>query len=266
MILDIHKRLSHKPADDLRRILGRAGVPLHALSLVSKALDLCDVCNTWAKVHAKPTMKSHHAIRFNAIVYMDLIFFDRFIVYMAVDEALRFTVLALADYKDTHSLMTIFRREWIKWFGPPKIVRSDKEGAFSGDEFGIEMERLGIQRELVVAGQQHSYLGILDRQVQIVRHFLPRLMQQLSEEAVFCEAEDAISECQFAVNSLMLYRGHSPYECLFGQQPTPLFEEDSDFVSANLDDVAGFYEHHITCSSHTGFSRNPSATTFRKNH
>ena len=205
MILLLHKRLYHKPPDDLRRTLVQAGAPLHSSSLVSKAVAMCDVCNTWAKAHAKPTMKTLHSARFNAIVYIDLIYFDRFIVFIGVDEAIRFTVLAIADYKDTHSLMTIFRREWIRWFGPPRVVRSDKEGAFSGDECGIEFERLGIQRQLVVAGQQHSYLGILDRRVQIVRHFLPRLMQQLSEEAVFCEAEDAVSECQFCVNSLMLY-------------------------------------------------------------
>ena len=244
IVLALHRRLYHKPPADLRKILQKSGASLHSLSLVDKACAQCEICLMWAKSHAKPAVKSMHATRFNAIVYGDLVFFDSFICMVLVDEAIRFTIITVIEYKDAHSLMHAFRRFWIALFGPPKIFRSDKEGAFASEEFSVGLERMGTQRELIVAEQQHSYLGILDRRIQIVRFMMPKIMSELSAELVVCDAEDAAAECQYAVNSLMQYRGSSPYSCLFGQEPSPIFEEASDFLSSNVDDCLGFYEHH----------------------
>ena len=243
-ILTLHKRLYHKPADDLRRLLQKSGAALHALSIVGKAVDQCDICRNWAKAGAKPATKVMHAMRFNAIVYVDLVFFNSFIVMVCVDEAIRFTVIWVMEYKDTESFIKAFRQCWVRWFGPPKIVRSDKEGALTAEEFGISLERMGTQRELILADQQHSYLGILDRRVQIIRFMMPKIIQELSAEFIVCDPEDAAAECQYCVNALMQYRGSTPYECLFGQNPNNLFEEASDFISSNVDDILGFYEMH----------------------
>ena len=73
---------------------------------------------------------------------------------------------------------------------------------------------------------------------------LPKLMTELAAECIECDPIDATGECMFGINSLMQYRNSSPYECLFGANPNPIFEEETDFVSANIDDIAGFYEHH----------------------
>jgi hypothetical protein len=87
LILALHRRLYHKPASDMRTILQRAGVPLSVLATVSSALEHCDVCKNWSRGHAQPVIKIRGAIRFNATIYGDLVFFTNFTAGILVDES-----------------------------------------------------------------------------------------------------------------------------------------------------------------------------------
>ena len=249
LILSLHRRLYHKPPAEMKILLQKSGAPLHAIALVTKALEpqggYCSICRNWSKSHAKPILKTNTSARFNNTVYMDLVFFDRFILVVGVDEATRYTRIATVDYKTYDSLEQAVRREWLRHFGPMRIFRSDRESAFAGEQFGVFLERYGIQRELVRADDQHSWLGILDRRVQLIRYMLPKLIDQLSEDYLIVDVEDSIAEVEFCVNSMIYYGGYSPYECLFGSNPNSIWNDEGEMVSQHGDSSTVFFEHQI---------------------
>jgi hypothetical protein len=147
LLLRMHKQLFHKEAEEMRKLLHKAGVPLAALSIVQDAVDLCPICRQWKSGKAKPVLKVRAAPRWNHTVYCNLAFFSDVTVFVACDEATRFTVLASVEFKDEVSLETAFRRNWINFFGPCKVFRCDKESAFAGEAFGVFLERYGCQRK-----------------------------------------------------------------------------------------------------------------------
>ena len=206
----MHKRRYHKEAEELRKLLSRSGVPLSSLTLVQEAVESCPICAAWRGSKSKPVLKVRQAPRFNHTVYCDLAFFSDCTVFVACDETTRFSVLARAEYKDEVSLEAIFRRNWVSKFGPPHVFRCDKESAFAGESFGLFLERYGTQREINIAEQSHSWFGIIDRRIQLLRIMYPKLSEELQQEYITAEPEDIIAEVMFALNSQLFYGGFSP--------------------------------------------------------
>ena len=104
-------------------------------------------------------------------------------------------------------------------------------------------ERYGIERQLLRADDSHSWLGILDRRCQIVRFMYPKLADELNREYILAEDHDICAEVQIALNTQLSYGGHTPYECLYGCLPTPLFSDESEYVSQLSQEGSAFYEH-----------------------
>ena len=243
LILALHRRLYHKPAAELRILLQRAGVPLTVLAQVSSIIETCEACNKWSRSHAKPVVKTRTAPRFNHTVYGDLVFFTNFTLAIFVDEALRVVALKVCESKELSNCERMFRRTWICRYGPPRVFRSDWESAFAADDFGLFCERYGMERQLMKADQSHSWLGVLDRRVQLLRAMLPRLAEELASEHIAYEPEDLASEAEYCLNSLLNYGGYSPYECLHGCNPNPLFDDESEYQAQLGSDSIAFFEH-----------------------
>ena len=160
-----------------------------------------------------------------------------------VDEAFRFTVLAILKEKTEDECEKVVRRHWFSRFGAPRIFRSDFESAFASDSFSIFLARYGTERELFKAVDSHSWMGILDRRVQLIRHMMPKLALELASEAISFENEDLVSETEYVLNTQLSYGGHCPYECLFGCLPNPLITDESEWLQQHGIDAGGFYEH-----------------------
>jgi hypothetical protein len=161
LLLTLHKRMYHKPGDELNKLLIRAGIPVRVLALTADAVQMCEQCARWRRTGAVPATKTRLAARMNDLIYADLVFFDEGIFFFVVDDATRFTMITHTEFKDYTSVEKAFRRGWLSLFGPPRRIRSDKEGSLASDGFGVYCERLGIQRELVVAGDDgHSLLAV----------------------------------------------------------------------------------------------------------
>ena len=244
LLLGLHKRMYHKESKELRKLLHSAGVPLNILAFVDDALAACETCRAFANTSAKPLSKLSTSLVFNNTVYFDLIFFDSVILFCGVDESIRYMVLAPVDYKGYESLEAAFRRNWVSHFGPPRKFRSDRESVFNSDKFGVYLASIGVEIEMVTAGDQHTWMGILDRRVQLVRKMYPKIMRDLSNEHLFVEHEDVAAECMIAINTSLTHGGTSPYTMLYGVLPAPLFPEDSEFlVPVEAHNV--FFEHQL---------------------
>ena len=245
LLFRMHKQLYHKSPEEMRKVLTKAGVPLSSLALVTEACEKCAICQTWKNSSAKPVLKVRQAPRFNHTVYIDLAFFNDAVIFVAVDEAIRFCVLQVIEWKDEATLEETFRREWIRFFGAPRIVRCDRESSFAGESFGLFLERYGTQREVITADQTHSWFGILDRRIQLLRSMYPKLSEELASEYLTVAPEDIVAEIMFCVNSQLYYGGYSPYEVLFGCNPTPILNDETEWMGQLGAETTPFYEHQL---------------------
>ena len=143
------------------------------------------------------------------------------------------------------SIEQAFRRARVSQYGPPRRFRSDREGALSHEAFGVYLEKLGCQRELVTASEQHSMLGPMDRRIQLFREMAPRLSDALAQDGVVIEAADIAAECQLALNTTLIYEGFSPYQCLYGISPNDVVHEELDTISSGLEADLPFYRHQL---------------------
>ena len=100
LILQLHKKLYHMRAEELRKALHKAGIPWSILTFVEDAVAACQTCRSFASATSKPKVKISLAIRFNHTIYCDLVFFDKCVIFIAVDEAIRWTRLSVVEYKD----------------------------------------------------------------------------------------------------------------------------------------------------------------------
>ena len=235
MLLALHKRLNHKPAIELRAILNRSGIPGRVLALINDAVSTCVECRRWATPHSAPAVKHRIAGSFNSLVYGDLIFISdpAMILLVMVDDAIRWTVVKNVSYRDFQTLTEAVRQHWFALFGPMEVFRSDSEGAFAHDSFGIWLESVGTKRELIIAKDAHSTLGPIDRKIKIVRLAAPRIIDTLLQDSIRLSGDDLAAELQYSLNTQLTYGGVSPYMCLMGCQPKEFWNDEMEATSAN---------------------------------
>ena len=162
-----------------------------------------------------------------------------------VDDAIRWTVLAVTEFKTWEALEQCIRRNWLAHFGMPKKFVSDKESALANESFAVYCERLGVERELMLASEEHSRLGILDRRVQLVRMFMPRLADALAQHSVTLEPADVAAECQLCINTLIAHNGTSSYLCLYGVLPNAIHHDEDISCTADQEMLLPFYQHQL---------------------
>jgi len=247
LLLKLHRRLYHRPPAELRTLLHRAGVPWSILPLVQVACSLCTTCRAWQLGGTRPASKVRLAARFNEMIMADLVYFGepKAMFLFIVDEAIRFTTITFIEYKNFASIESAFRRGWTALFGPPQRLRSDRESVLSSDAFGCWCESQSINRELYNIGKDgHGGLSVLDRRVQMFKETAKRLSSSLAEETIRLDPADLAAECQYCLNSQLSHRGVSPYVCLFGIEPSPIFKDDASEISSMvLSEGLPFYQH-----------------------
>jgi hypothetical protein len=244
LILALHRRLHHKPPEELRVILAQAGVPLHVLSQVKAIVDGCDNCRMWQKSHSKPVVKIRQAPRFNHTTYSDLAFFTDFTVLVTVDEALRYTMLVITPSKTEEDLEACFRRGWGRQFGASQVFRADSESAFASDAWGLFCERSGMQRQLCnVSDGSHTWLGIIDRRIQMLRFMIPKIYVSLAEDYLVVDPADVVAEAEFCLNTQLQYNGFSPYHCLYGHNPVQLLNDETEHMGQLGSQLSPYFEH-----------------------
>ena len=256
VILELHRRSFHKPADEMRTMLKRAGLPARALAMVGEALKGCEVCEKWKQGSATPLVKTTLAGVFNQLVYADVVFLTiedwKFMLF--VDDCTRYVTVVTIDFKEFDDLERAFRRSWMCRFGPCTALRIDRESALASDKFGSYLEKIGTKRDLVRAKDDHSRMGILDRRVQLFRNFSQKLMEQMSSDGIVLEPEDLAAECEYCMNTQLSYAGVTPYSCLYGVLPPNILDVELDTLASFQEDCLPFYQHQlIRCRSLQSF-------------
>ena len=257
VLLNLHKRLYHRKAEELSTLLTRAGIPSKCLIRVKEAVERCEYCRRWAQVAAKPSIKTRISSRFNELVYADIVYLDSppTLHFVCVDDSIRVTTVWYIEFRDFRTLEQAFRQSWIRRFGPPVRLRSDREGALSAEQFAVFCEKMNISLELVTAGEHHGYLGPLDRRIKIIRLHAPILLDLLSEDCIQIDHADLSAELELDLNTSLSYAGVTPYQCLYGMLPRPIFNDEMEGLSAYSDAEPFFEMQQIRLRSAQAFQQ-----------
>ena len=91
---------------------------------------------------------------------------------------------------------------------------------------------------------------------------LPKLSDELSADYITIDPHDLAAEGQICINTQLSYGGHSPYECLFGCQPTPLFDDEAEHINQLGSSSLAFYEHQHESESNSSIPASVDSARF----
>jgi len=227
----LHIRWYHASLKRMRTLLEAAGVGSDVLSLLPTIIDTCDVCRNWQRVGARTVASARVPESFNQEVQVDLLFYKTHILLHCVDACIRWSAVAILPNKETHSILEGFATCWLRLYGPPTNVLSDREGGLANDLAAEWFEKKGIKLNLR-AKEQHC--GLVERHNEILRRQLHLVDNQVTLEGLPASFAMILAESIFAKNALYQCGNASPYEALFGRTPkllTTITEETGEDVS-----------------------------------
>ena len=231
----LHTRWWHASEKRMADLLRAAGVPDGTIALLPAVVKSCRICRLWERPGRRPATSSRLTERFNDVVQFDLLFIEGQPVIHVIDEATRFTWLELVADQEEQTILDTLSDTWVKLFGAPKLIITDKEGALDGDRGLTWCERLGIERREKPKG---VHAQLVERHHQMARDLVHKVKSQLTLEGLEVPLKIIIGEAMFAKNVLLNVHGESPYRAVFGRTP-PMLREFEDSTISNLQDFEG---------------------------
>ena len=159
------------------------------------------------------------------------------------DEASSYTILVgILDHPRDESrnvtaemIIQAIKIHWIPYFGRPRVIRTDPEGALRSREFELWCGEQSIEL-LPTPGEDHSQLGTVASTVGIMRAGTEKMLQDRPDLTTI----DAARNVALAHNTLERVRGFSPFQWALGRQPTQegnlhLDNDDNNIVLIDRD-------------------------------
>ena len=227
----LHIRWFHASLKRMHTLLQAAGVSPRVLSLIPSVIDTCDVCRSWQRVGPKSVASARVPEAFNQEVQVDLLFYKDHVLLHCIDACIRWSSVIKIPNREHISILEGFATGWLKLFGPPAAVISDREGALTTDQVAEWFDKKGIHLNLRARGQ---HCGTVERHNDLIRRQLHLLEDQAASEGMAVSFEMILSEAVFAKNALFQLGNVSPYESLFGRTPpllAVLHQESGEQIS-----------------------------------
>ena len=109
-----------------------------------------------------------------------------------------FWLLQMMKASDAWFLFHLTTRAMTRWQQPsdvtgsltsglPDDFHSNREAVFNSNKFGVYLASQGTTLEMITAGDQHTWLGLLDRRAQHVYRMCKDLLPDLSNEHLSAE-------------------------------------------------------------------------------
>ena len=239
----LHLRWYHAPATRMQAILSKVGISGENLKLVKDVCDTCRICRAWKKPSDKSATQIKQAEGFNDRVQIDLLYVGEYIIAHMCDECTRFSVADILKSREADDILSCIKRSWIKYFGVPKLLVSDSEGALSSEEAAIWAERLNTSFKLL---PRNSHATTVERHHETLRQLIHKIAAQCRTEGLTISMQDVVSEATTAKNSLLVINGYTPFTAVMGRTPNLLGEYEQPTVSAIADNVGGQSSKHTT--------------------
>ena len=129
------------------------------LKLVSEVVRTCPKCSKWHRPLNRPTLRIELVGHFNFQIEIDLFYLWDLVFLLMMDSPTRYKACALLPDRTAEAIMKGMHRRWISIFGPPSVCISDQEASISGDDVGVNFERLCILRNPKGSDPQGKHTG-----------------------------------------------------------------------------------------------------------
>ena len=86
---------------------------------------------------------------------------------LLIDEATRYKIVAALLAKDARAIGKVILHNWLKYFGPMKILKSDQEGGVKSEVFADICDRFSVHRLLAGsdAKGEHTSTGLVEKHI-----------------------------------------------------------------------------------------------------
>jgi hypothetical protein len=149
---------------------------------------------------------------------MDLMFYRSFIICHFIDRASRWHAGQLVDNKEDHTLFEALVTSWVGTHGPMKQLCVDGEsGVCASAWFKDELKARQIELKPRAPGQHARYI---ERRTALLRKQLHAMEDQLIREGVKVPMKTLLAEAICAGNCLTYVGGVTPYQVVYGRQPS----------------------------------------------
>lgn len=231
----LHVRWYHASSDTMRRLLRAAGCPATALNIVPAIVDTCRICRMWARPSARNVASTRVLVQFNQIMQFDLAFFEEYVIVHMICCTIKFTVAEITPSRETKDILDVITMRWIRPFGPPEVLESDREGALNSEEARVWAARWGFD---LLLKPKNAKAWVAERHIDILKQQLRRSLARVREERVRVPFEHVLSECVLAKNIMLSVDGSSPYHALYGRVPRLLLDFEK-VAGASAEDAVG---------------------------
>ena len=219
----LHSSTGHGPLRHLVSALKRRGVSPRVLEL-AEAFE-CPVCLERVKPQPRPVSSLEHQPAKFATLSADVGHWyhptthEKWQFLLLVDEGSRFRVARMLHQgKKQHisagQFISVLRESWTEYFGHPKTLRLDPDGAFRSRELEEFCDQQNIMLD-IIPGEAHWKLGICERSIQSVKYLLEAVVADHPD----VRAQDALSESIRVLNHRDVVRGYSPVQHVLGKAP-----------------------------------------------
>ena len=213
--IKLHRQFAHPTADKLIKLLKNAGSTDNDLEEeVKKVTKKCKVCKILKKPDPRPVVGMPMATRFGECVAMDLKKMKNVHLLHVIDHATRFSACAPIGNKNPDTIIKQLFRIWISVYGCPEKFLSDNGGEFANDKFRELCERANILVQTTAAESPWSN-GLCERHNLVLADMITKVMEDSG-----CNIEMAVMWAVHAKNSLANIHGFSPYQLVFGRNPS----------------------------------------------
>eukprot|EP00959_Pyramimonas_sp_CCMP1952_P258386 5401008-Pyramimonas_sp.AAC.1 len=117
---------------------------------------------------------------------------------------------------------------WIGYFGRPRVLQVDPEGAWMSNAIRENLEGSGIQMD-PIPGQAHWQIGGVERLISLIKD----TMTVLAKEHPGRSCEEYLARAMAAYNEFDRHRGFSPLQVALGRAP----DLDGAFVDVPGDPI-----------------------------
>lgn len=218
--LKLHKQFAHPSAKRLKLLFSDAGIRDSEYdTLIEDITENCDVCMKYKKTPPRPIVSLPLARDFNEVVAMDLKEWDKgknvWILHL-IDLATRFSISTVIHKKESQVIVDKILEKWIgTGLGCPKKFLADNGGEFANENFKDMAENLNIT-VLHTAAESPFSNGLCERNHAIIDDMVRKILADHPNYSLSV----ALSWAVHAKNSLQMVEGFSPYQLVFGRNPT----------------------------------------------
>ena len=215
----LHQVFGHVNKNKLRDLVKKSGRCNEDTLRALDALDDCEVCAVENSRIPRPRVAFPRATNFNHVVTLDLKENRRYknappYILYCVDSFTKFKAARFISNKSGDTVAEAFMLEWIKLFGAPEFIMSDRGKEFMAPQLRDLCQLHGIKYTSTASHSPHQ------NSTNERGHFtVDRSMDRLLTADPSLKPQVALAWAIQACNTLQMVGGFSSFQLVFGRNP-----------------------------------------------